>query len=151
MKKLSTALGILALTALAPSAANAEICYKLNPFVDVIRVTVLASPELATFKHYLMYGNWIATGSYTIPVSGARELNVGSSTARHVGLTGTNPTAFFGSNLLCGVDGVPGGAWQLQCSGAAGNFTNQGTPFAVVSCAASPKSAPAGKAAGSSK
>lgn len=151
MKKIVSAMTAIALTGLSAGAAQAEICYKLNPFIDVVRLTVLASPELATFKHHLVYGSWIATGFYAMPVSGARELNVGSLTTRHVGVNGTNPSSSFGGNLLCGVDGIPGGAWSLQCSGGAGNFTNSGTNFEIVSCASSPKSAPAGKAAGSSK
>lgn len=153
MKKLPAALGIFALAAIVPGVAQAEVCYKLNPFIDVIRLSVLVSPESLSVKHQMLYGNWIATGAYTLPVTGARELKSGGG-GRRVGLVGTNTsTIAWGGNLICGVDGIPGGAWKAQCSGNAtdDNFQVSGTPFSVVSCGSLPTSAPAGKAAGSSK
>ena len=148
MKKLAFLFTSIALVGLPIGLAQAETCYKLNPFIDVIRLNVDANEGVLGAAHQRLTGNWIADTVYTIPVTGARELNLDSSSVRRVGLVGTNNGSLFGGNLLCGVDGIPGGAWKLQCSGGAGNFVNTGTPFAPVFCGSLPPSAPGARVAG---
>jgi len=142
--KLLTA-GILALSAGSFSTgAQAETCFKLNPFVDILRLVI--GP--ATNGHRNVYGSWIAPGIYTLPVSGALELNAGSTTVRRLGIVGTNATAFFGGNLICGLDGIRGSSVKWQCSGGTGaNFQNSGT-LTPISCSGLSPSLATGKVAG---
>jgi hypothetical protein len=134
--------------------AGAEVCFKLNPFRDVLRL------EITGTSHHLVYGNWIAPGAYTLPVAGARELNTGSTTVRRIGITGTNAQTTgtdtdpppFGGNLICGLDGIPGGAWKIQCTGKAKPFAASGPTMAPVNCntlaPSSASAADAGRAVG---
>jgi hypothetical protein len=134
MKKFSIAIAVILLSALAFGSAHAETCYRLTPFVDVLRLNVEISEGATGSAHHLVYGNWI-TGSYTLPVVGARELNRGSTSTRRLGIHGTNNTAAFGNNPDCLLDGIPGGAWFLNCDGGTGaRFRNQGTSLTPISC-----------------
>src|SRR5262245_36345692 len=82
---------------------STQRCFKLDPFNDILKLTF----DVARFGHQNVYGIWIGPGFYTLPVSGAFELDSGSTTKRRLGIVGTNPGAFAG-NLICGLDGVPG-------------------------------------------
>src|SRR4051794_14299810 len=90
--------GALALSAgsFSTGAQAAQVCFQLNPFSDTLRL------EFAplTDGHRNVYGNWVVSGVYTLPVSGAYELDVGSTTVRRLGIVGTNSNAAdFGGNL----------------------------------------------------
>lgn len=139
--------GALALSAgtFSTGAQASEGCFKLTPFSDILKLEFGA----VTNRHQNVYGNWIAPGSYTLPVSGAYELKSGSQSVKRLGIVGTNITASFNGNLICGLDGTKGGAWKLSCSGGTGaNYQNSGT-LTQVSCAGlSPSSAATGRAAG---
>lgn len=131
--------------------AQAEACYQLSPFTDVIRVSMHQDIGSIGDNHIDVFGNWIAKGNYTLPSSGAMELDAGSRTVKRIGIVGTNITSGFNGNLICALDGIPKGAWQLQCSGGtAGNFQNSGNPLTPVNCNTVSISSPteAGKAAG---
>jgi hypothetical protein len=137
MKKATVALAVLMLVVLTVAVAQAEICYRLQPFGDVLRLDVEIDDGPPGASHQLIYGNWILAGVYTLPVVGARELNAGSTTIRRLGIHGTNPTAFFGGNRICAVDGIPGGTWTVACTAGAGApfFVGPGgTVLAAISC-----------------
>ena len=116
--------------------AEAEVCYKLTPFIDVLRLnemTFVDSDAAAT--HTLVSGNWIARGFYTLPVVGSQELDSGSTSVRRLGIHGTQHTTFFGNHSDCTLDGLSGGAWTLSCSGkTAGIFNNNGGSLTPISC-----------------
>jgi hypothetical protein len=154
MKKATVVLISALLVGLSVGAARAEVCYKLNPFPDVLRLSELNDLGATGDSHILVYGNWIAHGAYTLPVVGALELNNGSTSTRRLGIHGTNNTASFGSNPSCVLDGFPGGAWFLNCEGAGSDpaFTNSGSPLTSISCAGLQPSSPtsAGPPAGGS-
>jgi hypothetical protein len=129
MKKL-TVIAVLALVALMGSFAQAQqACYNLHPFGDVIRLG-----HLDNSTHRSVFGNWTST-EYTLPVTGARELNLNGAPYR-LGLHGTNPTTFFGGNMICAVDGIRNQPWTLTCVGTSTPFVVSGDSFAPVSCSA---------------
>lgn len=130
MKKVIVLMAVLVLVTLLGSFAQAEQCYNLVPFSDVIHLSHINSgPDTNLF------GNWITT-SYTLPVVGAREANLNGG-PRRVSLNGTNDTGDFGGNPICAIDGTVRGAWQITCvGGASGTFTVTGTSLNPVSCAA---------------
>ena len=123
---------------LAVVPAQAEVCYQLKPFPDLLRVSLQIDAGSTNVQHELVYGNWV-TSFYTLPIVGALELNAGSATVRRLGIHGTNDTSFFGANPACVLDGVPGGAWSLSCfGGGSGRFHNSGTDLAPTPCSALP-------------
>ena len=135
MKKATVVLAALVLVVLMVAAAQAEICYQLSPFGDVLRLNVEINDGPVGASHHLVYGNWVFAGVYTLPLVGARELNVGSTTIRRLGIHGTNPTAFFGGNRICALDGIPGAAWTLACAAGAGApFFANGSALTAISC-----------------
>ena len=146
---LFSTLALVAVVAQLGSIAQAETCYQLKPFVDVLRLDVQITEGGTNSTHEAAYGNWI-TSSYTLPVVGARELNVGSSSVRRLGIHGTNDSSSFGSNPACVLDGIPGGKWSLSCfGGGSGRFSNSGTDLAPISCSSLPPNVEAGPEAGS--
>ena len=137
MKKSTIAAAVAVLGALM-GIAQAETCYKLQPFADVLRVDVQITEGGTSSMHELVYGDWVSS-SYTLPIVGARELNVGSTSQRRLGIHGTNSSADFGGNPACVLDGIPGGAWSLSCfGGGSGRFANSGTNLAPISCTSLP-------------
>ena len=123
--------GVLALSAASFSTGvqAEEVCYKLDPFVDFLRLEFGA----VTHGHRNVYGNWIAPGYYTLPVSGAYELDFGSTTVKRLGIVGTNTTTDFFGSMVCGLDGVRFGAWKVSCGEKSGTLT-------PTSCAGLPPS-----------
>ena len=117
-------------------AEATQQCFRLDPFVDILKLEFAP----VTNGHRNVYGNWIASGFYTLPMSGAFELDVGSTTIKRLGIVGTNATANFGDNLICGLDGIKGSGWEVNCSGGtAGNYQVSGT-LTQISCAGLPPS-----------
>jgi hypothetical protein len=143
--KLLTA-GILALSvgSFSTGAQASQSCFRLSPFTDYLKLEF--GP--LTNGHKNVYGNWIAPGSYTLSVSGASELNSGSTTIRRLGIVGTNSTTSFGDNLICGLDGIKGSGWEVNCSGGTGaNFQATGT-LTLISCSGLSPSLATGRAVG---
>jgi hypothetical protein len=137
MKQATVAMTIMILSALM-SVAHAETCYKLQPFSDILRLDVLITEGGPSSMHEAVYGDWVSS-SYTLPVVGARELNVGSTSQRRLGIHGTNASSSFGGNPACVLDGIPGSAWSLSCFGGGnGRFSNTGTNLAPISCSSLP-------------
>ena len=137
------ALGSVFMASTAATAAPVPRCYKLDPFIDVLRLVLgdVQSGQRA------VWGNWIASGTYTIPVSGSFANEAGTTTKK-LSITGFNTTTFFGDNGLCGLGGIPGGGWEINCAGGpGGTFQTSGT-LTQVACGGLPTSAPQGKAAG---
>jgi hypothetical protein len=157
MKKAIVVLAALVLFAWTATMVQAETCYRLEPFIDVLRLNVQILEGPIGGEHQLAYGNWIASGFYTLPVVGARELDKNSTSTRRLGIHGTNDTEFFGANPICILDGIPDGAWFLVCTGAVGGtggvgvFTNNGPNLASISCTEAPASIGIGTAAGASR
>jgi hypothetical protein len=137
---------------MAFGTAHAEICYRLTPFVDVLRLseTKFLDPAVGG-SHTLVVGSQIAPG-YQLPLVGSLELNTGSTTVLHLGAHAVNATASFGDHVDCILDGIPGGAENIYCDGkVAGRFT--GSPPATltpISCVGLPAAgiAEPGKAQG---
>jgi hypothetical protein len=135
MKKTTIAMAVSALFALTVGVAQAEVCYKLNPFVDILRLnTVTNDSSTVGAVHKLTHGNWIS-GAYTLPVVGAIEFKDGSTTVRRLGIHGTNNTTAFGNNPICALDGIPGQPWFLVCTAGPGvRFTNNGSALTSIPC-----------------
>jgi hypothetical protein len=126
---------LVAVVAQLGSIAQAETCYQLKPFIDLVRINVQITEGTTHANHQLVYGDWVASTVYTLPVVGARELDVNTNTVRRLGVHGTNDSGSFGGNPICSIDGLPGGAWSLTCVGGSGSrFTNSGTPLALTTC-----------------
>jgi hypothetical protein len=143
MRKATLFLTPIALISLAIGTAQAEVCYRLNPFVDVLRLSETTFVEPSTGgSHALVAGNWIAHGFYTLPVVGSLELDAGSTTVTRLGIHGTQKTTnFFGGHSSCVLDGAPGGSWFLSCNGRVnGIFNNSGSSLSPVSCVGLPAS-----------
>jgi hypothetical protein len=144
---------------MAFGTAHAEQCFKLAPFVDLIRISGLAltdGPAVGS-THRMFVGSWIATGAYVLPIVGSKAFDLGSTTVFRFGLHGTNVKGAFGGNESCALDGIEGGAWSLACPASpnpvgpgTAPFTNKGSPFTKVTCAKQPPSVTE-KAAGDPK
>ena len=136
MKKASVLMAALGLVALTVAGAQAETYYKLQPFPDILRLQIITvDADGSTVTHQAVAGNWIASGFYTLPVTGAREFNLGTTSVRRLGIHGTNNGASFGGNPNCVLDGISGGAWFLNCVGGTGaTFRNSGSPLQSISC-----------------
>ena len=142
MKIASTILASAMIFGVAIGSARAEVCYKLSPFIDVLRLaeTDFVDPSVGG-SHTLMVGNWIAHGSYTLPVVGSFEFDLGSTSVRRLGVHGINKPGGGSGFSDCTLDGIPGGAWDLACDGRkAGFFNNSGSPLTPVACAGLPPS-----------
>ena len=135
MKKLTALMAALVLVALMGSFAQAEACYNLSPFNDVIRLG-----HLDNSSHRSLFGNWTSS-SYTLPVAGAKELDF-TGTPKRIGLHGTNPTGFFGGNMICALDGVTGKPWTATCVWTATTFVVSGDSLSPVSCTAARRDGP---------
>jgi hypothetical protein len=145
MKKATVVMaGVVLLTLMSSFANAADFCYQLSPFVDVLK---LSQTNVGT--HKLLFGDWVASGSYALPSVGAKELDV-NGVPRRIGIHATNNSADFGGNMDCVLDGIANQPWALQCSGnAAGPFSITGDSLKVISCSTFAQSA--GPAAGKSK
>jgi hypothetical protein len=134
MKKLTVLMAVLALVALMGSFAQAQqACYQLHPFVDVIRLA-----HIDNSTHRSVFGNWTSP-FYTLPVTGARELNLNGLPYR-LGLHGTNnSSSSFGGNMICALDGIKNQPWTVTCVGTATPFVNSGDSLRPVSCTAAPQ------------
>jgi hypothetical protein len=119
---------------MAFGTAHAEICYKLNPFIDVIRLAqITVQDEAAGGSHTLLVGNWTAGTVPSKPVVGSLDVSVNPAGTR-LGLHGTLHGGDCGGHSDVTLDGVPGGQWTLSCDGkVAGIFNNSGT-LTTISC-----------------
>jgi hypothetical protein len=132
MKKLTVLMAVLALVALMGSFAQAQqACYQLHPFVDVIRLA-----HIDNSTHRSVFGNWTSP-DYTLPLTGARELNLNGQ--YRLGLHGTNTSSSFGGNMICALDGIKNQPWTVTCVGTATPFVNSGDSLRPVSCTAAPQ------------
>jgi hypothetical protein len=134
MKAAKTVLASSIFLGMAFSTAHAEICYKLNPFIDVIRLAqITVQDEAAGGSHTLLVGNWTAGGVPSKPVVGSLDVSVNPAGTR-LGLHGTLHGGDCGGHSDVTLDGTPGGQWSLSCDGkVAGFFNNSGT-LTVISC-----------------
>ena len=136
-KLLTAGVMMLSVASFSTGAEAAQVCYRLTPFSDYLKLEVGALVN----GHRNVYGNWVGSGSYTLPSSGALEFNLGTTTQRRLGIVGTNRTTNFGDNLICGLDGIPNGPWELDCAGGPGDdFRTTGSSLTVISCAGLPPS-----------
>ena len=138
-------------TLVALGTAQAETCYNLAPFVDVVRVNqTTTADESVGGTHTGVVGNWFVGGTYSLPVTGSLDTDEGG--LPRLGLHGTQHTAsFFGANADCVLDGNPGGAWTLACDAPGPAFLNSGSPLAVISCDTISTAPVAGTPAGAAK
>jgi hypothetical protein len=161
MKTAKTVLASSVFLGMAFGTARAEICWRLTPFIDVIRVTEITDngnlPASSNFgsTHNLVFGNWIAGTSYTQPIVGAIEFdNTSTSTSQKLrfGVHGVNHTTSFGNHTDCTLNALLGAGWSLSCDGnVPGIFNVSGTPFTLIDCENISAFDPAEKAAGASK
>jgi hypothetical protein len=153
METTKAALASSIIFALAIGTAHAEICYKLDPFPDVVRVTeTMSLDEAVEGSHTAVVGNWTAGNVYSLPVAGSLDTDVPRSNppVLRLGLHGTQHTAAFGNHSDCTLDGVPNGPWTLSCDGRVdGIFNNSGGSLTTISCDTQSTTATViGKAAG---
>lgn len=154
MKTAKTILASSIFLGMAIGSAHAEVCYRLMPFNDILRLsrTDFVDNNVGG-THRVINGNWILHGFYTLPVVGSLELDTGSLAVLRLGIHGTNHTASFGNHSDCTLDGVPGVAGGLRgsCVGrVAGIFNNTATltPISCAGLAASGPAEPGGKGFG---
>ena len=142
MKVPSTVLGSMMFFSAAIGTAQAEMCWRLTPFIDVVRVTELTDSGLPTGSekgstHSLVFGQWVANNFYNLPVVGAIEMDVPLSTPTKLrfNVHGSNHTTFFANHTDCTLDAQLGDAWKLSCDGnVPGIFNNSGNPFTLIDC-----------------
>jgi hypothetical protein len=149
MTRAKTVLASSVLLGLALGTAQAETCFRLTPFIDILRLseTNFVDSNVGG-THTLVVGNWIAGRAYTLPVVGSLELDVGSTTVQRLGIHGINKPGGGSGFSDCTLDGIPGGAWDLACSGRnTGLFNNTGTSLTPISCTGLPASVAASVAA----
>jgi hypothetical protein len=136
-RKMKTAKTILASSiflGMAFGTAQAEICYKLNPFIDVIRLAqIVVQDEAAGGSHTLVVGNWTAGGVPSKPVVGSLDVSVNPPGTR-LGLHGTLHGGDCAGHADVTLDGVPGGPWNLSCDGKVNGFFNNSGTLTVISC-----------------
>jgi hypothetical protein len=134
MKTAKTVLASSIVLGMALGTAHAEICYRLTPFPDVIRLAQMSvQDEAAGGSHTLVFGNWTAGGVPSKPVVGSLDVSVNPSGTR-LGLHGTLHGGDCAGHSDVSLDGIPGGPWDLSCGGkVAGFFNNSGT-LTVISC-----------------
>ena len=148
---------VVILTALLPSPAGAgqdlgQFCWKLDPFVDTLRLSVtLASGAASLFE---LHGRWRAIAIAGQQAAGgagpATYQLLGAGTATEsltppgsidLGFEAVHNTTFFGGNFSCNFFAVINnlftlsGSWQLQCPGTT-PFTAQGTLTFLNPCPA---------------
>jgi hypothetical protein len=131
------------LTAAIGTAQAAELCWKLTPFIDTIRVTQLTDDGTTTgtqtaSTHRFVFGNWYANAFYNLPVIGAIDTD-NSSTSTVIKLRfsvhGTNHTTSFGNHSNCTIDALLGSSWKLSCDGnVTGIYNRSGSSFTSVNC-----------------
>jgi hypothetical protein len=158
MKVASSALVSAIFCSAAIGAAHAEVCWKLNPFIDVIRVaqTTFVDEQAtgtAIGTHSLVVGIWGAGNFYSLPIVGSIDTDIPTSTPlkQRFGVHGTNHTTLFGNHSDCVLDAQLGSTptWKLSCTGnVAGIFNNSGTFTSVPCTTAVPLAATGGKSAG---
>jgi hypothetical protein len=115
----------------------AEMCWNLNPFTDIIKVSMVKPDPL--LPHKLITGFWKATGDYVIPVVGSFETDLGGVNKR-LSLHGTNNTTSFSGYRDCILDATLSptstpkweGPWEINCG--AGGFTNSGVELTRIDC-----------------
>ena len=144
---------VVILTALLPSPVGAgqdlgQFCWKLDPFVDTLRLTVtLATGDAALFE---LHGRWraIATAgqqaaggagpaTYQLLGAGTATESLTQPISIDLGFEAVHNTTFFGGNRSCNFFAVINnlftlsGSWTLQCPGTT-PFMTQGT-FTLLS------------------
>jgi hypothetical protein len=138
METAKKALAASMIFGLGIGTAHAEICYRLVPFPDVVRVTeTMSLDEAVEGSHTAAVGNWSFANAYSLPVVGSLDTDVprANPPVLRLGLHGTQHTAAFGNHSDCTLDGIPNGPWTLSCSGrVAGIFNNSGSSLATISC-----------------
>jgi hypothetical protein len=139
---------VVILTALLPNPAGAgqdlgQFCWKLDPFVDTLRLTITQATGAAAL--FELHGRWRATatagqqaaggaGPATYQLLGAGTATESRTQPSSIDLrfeAGHN-TTFFGGNFSCSFFAVINnvftlsGSWNLQCPGTT-TFEAEGT------------------------
>ena len=139
---------VVILTALLPNPAGAgqdlgQFCWKLDPFVDTLRLSVTPATGAATL--FELHGRWRATAIAGQQAAGgagpAPNQLLGAGTATDsltqpgsidLGFEAVHNTTFFGGNFSCNFFAVINnlftlsGSWNLQCPGTT-PFEAEGT------------------------
>jgi len=119
---------------MAFGTAHAEICFRLSPFIDVIRLAqIVVQDEAPGGSHTLLVGNWTAGGVPSKPVVGSLDVSVSPAGTR-IGLHGTLHGGDCAGHSDVTLDGVPGGPWNLSCDGKVPGFFNNSGTLTVISC-----------------
>jgi hypothetical protein len=99
MKKRRLAL-LVAMAVIPANLAQAEVCYRMWPFIDILRLSVRHEGT-----HQFVFGSQIAR-TYTMPVIGTREFEHLDTTRRRLSFNGINTSDKFGGNMQCTTSGV---------------------------------------------
>lgn len=140
-KGLFTLAVVVALMAMAPATADADgslgqFCWKLDPFVDTMRIDVSTGAGPATM--FNLHARWRGATSYQLLGAGEATASLLSVGKFDLGLEMAHNTTFFGGNKSCNFFAVLdpstlAGTWLFQCPGPT-HFTNSGT-FTPKTCA----------------
>jgi hypothetical protein len=138
MKVASVLLGSALFFGAAISTSQAEICWRLSPFGDTVRVAETSfSDEAVGGTHTLVVGIWSFGDVYSLPIVGSIDTNLPATNppTSRFGAHATNHTFAFGNHSDCTLDAQLGAGWKLSCDGnVAGIFNNSGASFALISC-----------------
>ena len=148
---------VVPLTALLPSPGGAgqdlgQFCWKLDPFVDTLRLSITQATGAATL--FELHSRWRAVASTGEQAAGgegpATYQLLGAGTAAQsltqpggidLGLNVVHNTTFFGGNVGCHFFAVItnvftlSGSWNLQCPGTT-TFEAEGTLTVQSPCPA---------------
>jgi hypothetical protein len=138
MQTAKTVLASSVFLGMAYGSAHAEICYRVSPFPDVIRVAQTTfQDEAAGGTHILVVGNWTFGSAYSLPLVGSLDVSVTPPGIR-IGLHGTNHTTAFGNHSDCTFDqAIPGptGSLMGSCDGrVAGIFNGPPATLTEIPC-----------------
>jgi hypothetical protein len=139
---------VVILTALLPSPGGAgqdlgQFCWKLDPFVDTLRLTITQATGAAAL--FELHGRWRATATagqqaaggagpatYQLLGAGTATESLTQPSSIDLGFEAVHNTTFFGGNFSCNFFAVINnvftlsGTWNLQCPGTT-PFTADGT------------------------
>jgi hypothetical protein len=117
-----TLFAIMMVTILSIGVASADICWQIDVFNEIIKVSSIKSAT----GHKVLFGTWKYVAGESFAVSGAIEKDLNDSTRLVVSLTGSNS---IGAILFrASVDKLTkNGSWTLTNASVEPSFINTGT------------------------
>lgn len=108
-----------------------ERCWRLDPFVDTLRIDVSQADDMSVGTFQLLFGRWRAGGSYQVQVTGHLSQSSVDPASLAFGIIGTgqwDPTSNDVIALYARLNPVTlSGPWTLVWLQASPPFRNSGT------------------------